>query len=114
MLPFGIGVTEMVLLAIVAVMLFGGRLPEVAKQLGESYVQFRKGLDEIKSSINADIDVKSQIASQLPHYSADLADDDDDDYEAPSAPVFAPPEDDSETADDSEVADDAVGADDSR
>ena len=74
MLPFGIGVTEMILLAIVAVMLFGGRLPEVAKQLGESYVQFRRGLDDIKSTINADIDIKSQSVKSLPDYSDDYSD----------------------------------------
>jgi len=96
MLPFGIGVTEMILLAIVAVMLFGGRLPEVAKQLGESYVQFRRGLDDIKSSINTDIDLKSSAIKSLPDYSSDSPTDDgvNEDYEEPSAPVFAPPEND--------------------
>jgi sec-independent protein translocase protein TatA len=102
MLPFGFGVTEMVLLAIVAVMLFGGRLPEVAKQLGESYVQFRRGLDDIKSSINADIDATPSPPTRLPDYSntsetaddVDVGDGMDDDYEAPSAPVFQPPQDD--------------------
>ena len=97
MLPFGIGVTEMILLAIVAVMLFGGRLPEVAKQLGESYVQFRRGLDDIKSTINADIDIKSQSVKSLPDYSDDDSESDEEeneDYEAPSAPVFTPPEED--------------------
>lgn len=97
MLPFGIGVTEMILLAVVAVMLFGGRLPEVAKQLGESYVQFRKGLDDIKSSINADLDIKSQVVKSLPDYSSSSSNADEevnDDYEAHSAPVFTPPEDD--------------------
>ena len=100
MLPFGIGITEMVLLAIVAVMLFGGRLPEVAKQLGESYVQFRRGLDDIKSSINADMDLKSQSLKSLPDYSEDGDVDYDgyseenEDYEPPSTPVFTPPEED--------------------
>lgn len=98
MLPFGIGVTEMILLAIVAVMLFGGRLPEVAKQLGESYVQFRRGLDDIKSSIDSDLDLKSVATKALPDYSSDSSADDDyqedQDYEAPSAPVFTPPEED--------------------
>ena len=93
MLPFGIGITEMILLAIVAVMLFGGRLPEVAKQLGESYVQFRRGLDDIKSSINADMDVKSRSVKSLPDYSDDSSEIDED-YEAPTAPVFTPPEED--------------------
>jgi len=100
MLPFGIGVTEMILLAIVAVMLFGGRLPEVAKQLGESYVQFRRGLDDIKTTINDEIDLKS--LKNLPDYSSNSSSDDDadedyqdaEDYEEPSAPVFTPPEED--------------------
>ena len=98
MLPFGIGVTEMILLAVVAVMLFGGRLPEVAKQLGESYVQFRRGLDDIKSSINTDLDIKSQVVKNLPDYSSDSSRDDDanEDYEEPSAPVFSPPEEDAQ------------------
>ncbi len=98
MLPFGIGVTEMILLAIVAVMLFGGRLPEVAKQLGESYVQFRRGLDDIKSSINTDIDLKSNPLKSLPDYSSGSSVDEDypeaEDYEEPTAPVFTPPEED--------------------
>lgn len=96
MLPFGIGVTEMILLAVVAVMLFGGRLPEVAKQLGESYVQFRRGLDDIKSSINSDLDVKSQVVKSLPDFSSGSSADDDtnEDYEEPSGPVFSPPEED--------------------
>ena len=96
MLPFGIGVTEMILLAVVAVMLFGGRLPEVAKQLGESYVQFRRGLDDIKSSINTDIDIQTNSVKSLPDYSSSSSLDEDypedEDYEELSAPVFAPPE----------------------
>lgn len=98
MLPFGIGVTEMILLAVVAVMLFGGRLPEVAKQLGESYVQFRRGLDDIKTSISTDIDLKANPLKSLPDYSSNSSVDqdypEDDDYEAPTAAVFTPPEED--------------------
>lgn len=98
MLPFGIGVAEMLLLAVVAVMLFGGRLPEVAKQLGESYVQFRRGLDEIKSSISTDIDLNSNPLKSLPDYSSDASVNEDypedEDYEEPAAPVFTPPNDD--------------------
>ena len=98
MLPFGIGPLEVILLGIVAVMLFGGRLPEVAKQLGESYVQFRRGLDDIKSTISTDIDLKSNPLKSLPDYTSNSSVDDDDqeneDYEEPSAPVFAPPEED--------------------
>jgi sec-independent protein translocase protein TatA len=89
MLPFNIGFAEMALIGIVAVMLFGSRLPEVASQLGKSYQQFRKGLDEIKSNIKTDIDLDiNSSANRLPDYSSQP----EDDYDAPSSPVFDAPE----------------------
>ena len=94
MLPFNIGFAEMALIGIVAVMLFGSRLPEVAGQLGKSYQQFRKGLDEIKSNIKTDIDldVSSSSVNRLPDYSQQP----EDDYDAPSSPVFDAPEEEEE------------------
>ncbi len=92
MLPFNIGFGEMALIGVIAVMLFGSRLPEVASQLGKSYQQFRKGLDEIKSSIKTDVDldINSGPGSVgLPDYSQQPADD----YDAPATPVFDAPED---------------------
>jgi len=89
MLPFNIGFAEMALIGIVAVMLFGSRLPEVAGQLGKSYQQFRKGLDEIKSNIKTDVDLDlSSSTNSLPDYSSQP----EDDYDAPSSPVFDAPE----------------------
>jgi sec-independent protein translocase protein TatA len=95
MLPFGIGVSEMVVIGILAVLLFGSRLPEVAKQVGTAYAQFRKGLAEIQSTIHADLDTSSNSSSAskktLPEYR-----DYNEDYEEPSAPKFVPPVDDEE------------------
>ena len=89
MLPFNIGFAEMALIGIVAVMLFGSRLPEVAGQLGKSYQQFRKGLDEIKSNIKTDVDLDINGSfNSLPDYSQQP----EDDYDAPSSPVFDAPE----------------------
>ncbi len=89
MLPFNIGFGEMALIGIVAVMLFGSRLPEVAGQLGKSYQQFRKGLDEIKSNIKTDVDLDvTSTLNRLPDYSEERQDD----YDAPSSPVFDAPE----------------------
>ena len=45
MFPGGIGYLEIILIAIVAVMLFGNKLPEVARSVGQSYTQFRRGLN---------------------------------------------------------------------
>jgi sec-independent protein translocase protein TatA len=55
---FGIGPAEMVIVLILAVILFGNRLPSVARSLGKSMVEFKKGMrdfeDEVKNSIYSD------------------------------------------------------------
>jgi sec-independent protein translocase protein TatA len=51
-LPFafigGVGTSEMVLVGIVALMLFGSRLPEVARKMGGTYRGLKKSVDEFK------------------------------------------------------------------
>ncbi len=44
---FEIGFGEMVVVGIVALLLFGGRLPEVMRTLGASYRSFRRGFDDL-------------------------------------------------------------------
>lgn len=50
---FGLSPAELMVIGIVALVIFGNRLPEVARSLGKGVVEFRKGLrgieDEIKS-----------------------------------------------------------------
>lgn len=38
------GPTEMICLAIVAVLLFGRRIPDAARSLGKSIVEFKRGI----------------------------------------------------------------------
>jgi sec-independent protein translocase protein TatA len=48
---FGIGTTEMIVFGIIAVILFGGRLPSVARSLGKSIVEFKKGMSDLESEV---------------------------------------------------------------
>jgi sec-independent protein translocase protein TatA len=49
---FGLGTQELLVFGILAVLLFGKRLPEVAKTLGSSYRDFRKGLNDIQRQMD--------------------------------------------------------------
>ena len=88
---FGLGIQELIIVGIVAVVLFGKRLPEVAKSLGSSYKEFRQGLSEIQSQmdINSHSYRHPTNSSSTPQYQ----DEDVDDYEAPTAPKFELPAD---------------------
>lgn len=44
---FGLGTIEVCIIGLVSVMLFGSRLPKVARQLGQSIVEFKRGFLEI-------------------------------------------------------------------
>jgi len=41
---FGFGTTELIILAVIILILFGGRLPKLFRSLGESVPAFKKGL----------------------------------------------------------------------
>lgn len=47
------GFWEWVLIAIVAVLLFGRRLPEVGRSLGKGVVEFKKGLREVEDEVQS-------------------------------------------------------------
>jgi TatA/E family protein of Tat protein translocase len=52
---FNLGVTEIVVLVVVALLLFGNRLPQLARWLGRSLVEFRREAstltDEVRGSL---------------------------------------------------------------
>jgi TatA/E family protein of Tat protein translocase len=46
---FGVGTTEMIIVGCVAVLLFGSRLPKVARSVGQSIVEFKRGFMEVEA-----------------------------------------------------------------
>ena len=49
----GLGYTEMMLFGIIALMLFGSKLPEVARSLGGTYRQLRKSVDDFQREFHS-------------------------------------------------------------
>jgi sec-independent protein translocase protein TatA len=55
---FGLpGGMEWIIIGVVALLIFGRRLPDVARSVGKSIVEFKKGLKDVKN----EIDVQSQV-----------------------------------------------------
>jgi len=56
MLAFGsIGWAEIIVVLIIALIIFGKRLPEVARSLGRSINEFKKGMQETKDDIEKEV-----------------------------------------------------------
>ena len=73
---------EMMIVGVIAVLLFGKRLPEVGRSLGKGIVEFKKGMRDIQSEVD---NATSPTASRVAHRNAI------DDYEEATAPKFEPP-----------------------
>lgn len=50
---FGLGPVEMMIIGVLAVLLFGNKLPEVAKNMGKSFSDFKKGMHGVEDEVNS-------------------------------------------------------------
>ena len=57
---------DMLIVGIIALMLFGNRLPEVARSLGRSLTEFKKGMQDGEN------EVKTSVLSDAPHRLGDV------------------------------------------
>ena len=80
MLP-NLGPWEMMVVMIVAVLLFGKRLPEVGRSLGKGLVEFKKGLRGIED----DLDTAARVPARKANTPSPEA------LPDPSIPKFEPP-----------------------
>ena len=53
---FNLGAPEAILIGLVALILFGPRLPSVMRSLGKGIVEFKKGIRDTEDDINREID----------------------------------------------------------
>ena len=59
------GTLEWLIILIVALLIFGRRLPEVARNLGKSMTEFKKGLNEAK-------DIKDDLKKDARNIQSDI------------------------------------------
>jgi sec-independent protein translocase protein TatA len=87
----GIGLQEIVIIAVVAVILFGSRLPEVAKTAGKHYFEFKKGLFDVQKNFDPRNFFDDTPSGKSTKSKPSKFQDDYDDYDEATAPRFEPP-----------------------
>jgi sec-independent protein translocase protein TatA len=85
MTMWGIGTQEMIIFGIIALLLFGKRLPEVARSLGKGITEFKKGVSGIED------DMRDSSSDRRPSQPQSRPIPEDDRAEV-TAPKFEPPQ----------------------
>ena len=65
------GLTEMIVIGAVALLIFGRRLPDVARSVGKSIVEFKKGLRDVKDDVDTSAAGDNRILPERDVQSAD-------------------------------------------
>ena len=88
---FGLGPAEMMIVLVIGVLLFGKNLPNVGRSLGKSLMEFKNGLSDIKSEVNAATYMEPSSSSSQSSSSLAAKQYTSDDDDEPTAPKFEPP-----------------------
>ena len=77
------GLPELIIVGIIALLLFGKRLPDVARSLGKGIVEFKKGIQGIEEEVErATYNTDTSASRPLPT----------DETEETNSPKFQPPD----------------------
>jgi sec-independent protein translocase protein TatA len=86
---FDLSPTTLLILGVIAVLLYGERLPEVARSVGKGLMEFKKGVrnirDEVEGAINSAASGPSSTTATSQHYQQP------EEREEATAPKFEPP-----------------------
>jgi sec-independent protein translocase protein TatA len=83
----GLSFQELLIVGIVAILLFGKNLPDVARKFGGMYRDFRKSLDDLRAQVDFTDTFNSAPSKPKPRRTYS----DYDDLDEISAPKFQPP-----------------------
>jgi sec-independent protein translocase protein TatA len=83
--------TEMIVLLVIAVLLFGQNLPDIARKLGKSFAEFKRAMKNIEDEIRSVTSEVASDASTRPTITKANLQDDPRDRAEPTAPKFEPP-----------------------
>ncbi|HEX5472524.1 MAG TPA: twin-arginine translocase TatA/TatE family subunit [Lacipirellulaceae bacterium] len=82
---FGLSPAHFLIFGIVAILLFGNRLPSVARSLGRSLVEFKKGMTELENEFKASVYSEPTTTTTTPRVTYN------EHSSEPAAPRFEPP-----------------------
>ena len=88
---FGLSPPEIMAVAVIAILLFGSKLPEVARSLGGSYRELRRGLNDMQQQFReVEREVTRTIDAPVTNKSLVAVEEEEVERE-PAAPKFVPP-----------------------
>ena len=63
---FGIGYTELIIVGVIMLLLFGNRLPSVMRSMGRGIVEFKKGVQGIEDEVDSVVKETKKPGPQEP------------------------------------------------
>ena len=63
---FGIGDWELFILAVVALLLFGNKLPSMMRKLGGSLSEFKRAMDDTREKVRKSVEESDNAGSEKP------------------------------------------------